>query len=151
MSDHPRIRVAAVITKGESVLLCEQRKHDRSYWLMPGGGVEAGETLLDALRRELQEETGLVDVLLAGPIAIVESIAPAGTEPRKHVVHILFHGDAAGLPLDQVASDDGSIHSHRLVARSELAGLDLRPPISRFLERWRPGDPFVHLGELWTR
>jgi hypothetical protein len=29
--------------------------------------------------------------------------------------------------------------------------LDLRPPIHRFLERWTPGDPFVHLGQLWAR
>jgi hypothetical protein len=35
--------------------------------------------------------------------------------------------------------------------RAELPSIDLRPPIHRFLERWRSGDPFVHLGELWVR
>jgi hypothetical protein len=50
-----------------------------------------------------------------------------------------------------VASADGAIHGHRLMHRGELGTVDLRPPIHRFLERWRPGDPFVHLGELWGR
>jgi len=31
-----------------------------------------------------------------------------------------------------------------------LAELDLHPPIRPFLERWRAGDPFEHLGALWT-
>ena len=151
MSEGPRIRVGAVITNGESVLVCKQRKHDRGYWLLPGGGVEPGESLRDALARELEEETGLVGLTMEGPIAIVESIAPAGTMPRKHIVHILFHAAGEGHRLERVASEDGSIHGHSLIPRGELGTIDLRPPIHRFLERWRPGDPFVHLGELWTR
>jgi len=39
----------------------------------------------------------------------------------------------------------------RLVPIADLASFDLRPPIHRFLERWTPGDPFVHLGQLWAR
>jgi ADP-ribose pyrophosphatase YjhB (NUDIX family) len=151
VSEGPRIRVGAVITSGETLLLCKQRKHDRGYWLMPGGGVEPGESLRDALARELEEETGLVGLTIEGPIAIVESIAPAGAMPRKHIVHILFHTAGEGHRLERVASDDGSIHGHSLIPRAELGTIDLRPPIHRFLERWRPGDPFVHLGELWTR
>lgn len=151
MSGAPRIRVAAVLRHGDSVLLCEQRKGDRSYWLLPGGGVEEGESLHVALARELAEECALEAVALEGPIAIVESIAPAGLLPRKHVVQIIFHGDVSGRSLESVTSEDGSVRGHRLVSMQELPSMDLRPPIHRFLERWRPGDPFVHLGELWSR
>jgi hypothetical protein len=43
------------------------------------------------------------------------------------------------------------VRGHRLVSADEMPSIDLRPPIHRFLERWQPGDPFVHLGELWVR
>ena len=71
--------------------------------------------------------------------------------PRKHVLHVVFYGDLSGRSLEEVTSADDAIEGHRLVERSELGTIDLRPPIHRFLERWRPGDPFVHLGELWAR
>jgi ADP-ribose pyrophosphatase YjhB (NUDIX family) len=151
VSGSPRIRVAALLRHGDSVLLCEQQKSGRAYWLLPGGGVEEGESLHVALARELTEECALEGVALEGPIAIAESIAPAGLRPRKHVVHIIFHGDVSGRSLETVASADGAVRGHRLVPLDELAQIDLRPPIHRFLERWQPGDPFVHLGELWAR
>jgi 8-oxo-dGTP diphosphatase len=147
----PRIRVAALIRRGDSVLLCNHAKLGRSYWLLPGGGVEEGESLHEALLRELDEECSLRSVTLEGPIAIAESISPADKWPRKHVVHLLFAG---AVPDDQfagIATDDAAIRGHRLVPLSELSNLDVRPPIHRFLERWTPGDPFVHLGQLWAR
>jgi 8-oxo-dGTP diphosphatase len=147
----PRIRVGALLRSGDSVLLLRQEKSGRSYWLLPGGGVEEGESLHVALARELSEECGLEGLTLEGPIAIVESIAPAGLRPRKHVVHVIFHADVSGRSLERVSSVDGAVHGHRLMDASDLATIDLRPPIHRFLERWRPGDPFVHLGELWAR
>ena len=88
---------------------------------------------------------------LEGPIAIVESISPAGMRPRKHVVHVIFHADSPAGTWRASRSADGAIHGHRLMHAGELGSVDLRPPIHRFLERWRPGDPFVHLGELWGR
>ena len=147
----PRIRVGALLRHGDAVLLLRQEKLGRSYWLLPGGGVEEGESLHVALARELAEECGLEGVTLEGPIAIVESIAPPSLRPRKHVVHVIFYADVSGRSLEDVASADGTIHGHRLMNPGELAAVDLRPPIHRFLERWRPGDPFVHLGELWVR
>jgi ADP-ribose pyrophosphatase YjhB (NUDIX family) len=147
----PRIRVGALLRHGDAVLLLRQEKLGRSYWLLPGGGVEEGESLHVALARELSEECGLEGVTLEGPIAIVESIAPPSLRPRKHVVHVIFYADVSGRSLEDVASADGTIHGHRLMNPGELAAVDLRPPIHRFLERWRPGDPFVHLGELWVR
>jgi 8-oxo-dGTP diphosphatase len=147
----PRIRVGALLRHGDGVLLLQQEKGGRSYWLLPGGGVEEGESLHVALARELAEECGLEGLALEGPIAIVESISPSGLRPRKHVVHVLFHADLSGRDLAGVTSVDGAIHGHRLMHAGELGTIDLRPPIHRFLERWRPGDPFVHLGELWGR
>lgn len=147
----PRIRVGTLLRHGDAVLLLRQEKLGRSYWLLPGGGVEEGESLHVALARELSEECGLEGVTLEGPIAIVESIAPPSLRPRKHVVHVIFYADVSGRSLEDVASADGTIHGHRLMTPGELAAVDLRPPIHRFLERWRPGDPFVHLGELWVR
>ena len=116
----PRIRVSALLTHGDSVLLCRQRKGDRAYWLLPGGGVEMGESLHVALARELMEETALDAVTLEGPIAIAESIAPARSVPRKHVVHILFYGDLSHRSLEELTSADDAVEAHRLVPRSEL-------------------------------
>ena len=40
------------------VLLCHRRDHD--LWNLPGGALEAGESPLDGLKREVKEETGLI-------------------------------------------------------------------------------------------
>jgi 8-oxo-dGTP diphosphatase len=151
VSTGPRIRVAGLLRRGDAVLLCNHRKGELSYWLLPGGGVEEGETMEEALRRELAEECGLSDVYVEGPIAVVESIGPPDIRPRKHVVHVIFYASVADDRYAAISSEDSTIRGHRLVEVSEVPALPIHPPIHRFLERWRPGDPFVHLGSLWAR
>jgi ADP-ribose pyrophosphatase YjhB (NUDIX family) len=58
--DHPIVSVGAVVLDGDRVLLIK-RAHEplKGAWSLPGGVVELGETLREALAREVLEETGL--------------------------------------------------------------------------------------------
>jgi len=147
----PRIRVSAFLRREGRVLLCRHEKRGQEYWLLPGGGVDYGETLAGALQRELGEELGITeDLPLEGPVAVVDSIAPARSLRAKHVVHIIFAGHLGGRSLEAVTSQDAAVRGHRLFGPEELPGLPLHPPIQRFLARWQPGDPTVYLGALWA-
>ncbi len=150
----PRIRVSAILRWRGRVLLLRHEKRGSEVWLLPGGGVQSGESLVRALRRELWEETGLFpagsEVPLEGPVALVDSIAPPTNAFRKHVLHVIFAADVSG-SLEDVASQDEAIRGHRAFRLAELDSITLHPPIQRFLQRWQPGDPAVYLGEMWVR
>jgi 8-oxo-dGTP diphosphatase len=151
MAGEPRIRVSAILRWHDRVLLCRHEKPGKEYWLLPGGGVNSGESLVTALHRELAEEIGIDDQIpVEGPVAIVDSIAPTRTFALKHVVHIIFAGDLGGRSLEAVTSRDAAVRGHNLFTVGELEGVVLHPPIQRFLSRWQPGDPAVYLGALWA-
>jgi 8-oxo-dGTP diphosphatase len=149
----PRIRVSAIMRWRGRILLLRHEKKVGEIWLLPGGGVRTGESLLRALQRELWEETGLFpagsEVPLEGPVALVDSIAPGSSLVRKHVVHVIFAADVSG-SLEDVTSQDTAVSNHRAFRLSELDTIALHPPIQRFLQRWQPGDPAVYLGQMWV-
>ena len=148
----PRLRVSALLRWHDRILLCRQEKPGKEYWLLPGGGVDGGESLTEALRRELREEIGIADELhFEGPIAVAESIAPNWTPDDRHVVHIVFAADLSHRSLEDVETQDAAVRGARLFSLDDLDEIVVHPPIKRFLQRWQPGDPAVYLGSLWAR
>lgn len=58
--------MGALIFEGDSILLVERAGEPlKGYWSLPGGLVETGESIEDAVRREIREETGLLVELLS--------------------------------------------------------------------------------------
>src|SRR3954465_398020 len=95
--ERPIVGVGAVILDGDSVLIV-RRAHEplKGEWSLPGGAVEVGETLREAIAREGLEETGLA---VAGG-AVVEVLDRIRRDPdgrvRFHYVLVDFVCRPAG-------------------------------------------------------
>jgi ADP-ribose pyrophosphatase YjhB (NUDIX family) len=56
----PLVGVGALIFDGPRILMAQRGKEPlKGWWSLPGGALETGELLADAVRREVREETGL--------------------------------------------------------------------------------------------
>lgn len=122
----PRVRVAALIVDDEDrVVVVRHRLGSSTYHLLPGGGVDYGETLEEALVREVSEETGL-QCEVGRPVVLNDTISPDGA---RHVVNITFL--ARMMPGQRIKDPvDERVEAVELVAVSALGQLDFRPPIA---------------------
>ena len=95
---------AAIIRNGKVLLVRRARKPALQLYTLPGGAVEAGETLLDAVVREAREETALAiePVALAGQREVIARDAQGRVE--RHFVILSFA--ARWLAGEPVLSDE---------------------------------------------
>lgn len=116
-----------VLIDGRVVLIRRGKEPLRGRWVIPGGTVELGETLHEAVVREMQEETGLL-VAPREVVLVFDRIQREGPSVEYHYVIIDYACEyvsgelKAGSDADEVA----------LVAPEELDRYDL-PPQARDL------------------
>ena len=151
MEKRPRIRAAVAVLNEGKLLLVQHTKGPKSYWLLPGGGLEWGEGLQEAAAREVLEETGL-QVTVHDLLLVSETLSPNG---QKHLVHLVFGGKLEGGTI-VIPNNEERITDVRWFDLDVVPSLTLHPPMQRALAKLDPknlerkhGDP-VFLGNLWV-
>ena len=119
----PEVCVGAIARRGDELLLVRRGADPgRGLWSVPGGRVEPGEALADAVVRELREETGL-DGTCGAFVGCVERIGAS-----YHFVILDFEVEVTG---DPIAGDDAD--EARWVAVSSLDDHALVDGLADFL------------------
>lgn len=127
-TDSPVVGVGAVIVEDGQILLVRRGSPPgKGLWAVPGGKVERGETLRQALAREVEEETGL--------LAEIGEVAWVGEHLSEdhHLVLIDFQAQVRGGELR--ASDDAT--EAAWVSLDSAADLPLTPTMYQLIEKLR--------------
>jgi len=120
-----------VIAEGRALLIRRGHPPLEGEWSIPGGTLEVGETLLDAVRRELAEETG-IEVRVGELIEAFERIFPDGEgQPKYHFVILDYLCEA----IRGTARAGSDVTDVAWAAESELQNFSLTPTATRVLNK----------------
>lgn len=117
------LTVLCLIHRGDKLLLQNRRKKDWDGWTLPGGHIEKGESIVDAVVREMQEETGLT----------IHSPKLCGIKqfPIENGRYLVFLFRTESFSGEVRSSDEGEM---RWISRSELSDFHTVPDFEELLQ-----------------
>jgi len=114
---HPRLTVDAVAVRGDRLLLVKRGKEPyEGRWALPGGFVDRGERLEEAVMRELEEETGATGRLLG----LVGAYSRPDRDPRGHTISVVY----------AISVDDGDVKGNDDAAEAAWHDMASHPPLA---------------------
>lgn len=113
---------AVVIWEGRVLLIRRGKEPLRGRWLVPGGTVELGETLEEAVVREIREETG-VEVVPRELLTVIDRIDRKDGRVLHHYVIVDYRCEYLGGE-PRAGSDAEAV---ALVSEADLLEYDLPP------------------------
>ncbi|WP_433511908.1 NUDIX domain-containing protein [Nonomuraea sp. CA-143628] len=130
-----KVRVTGVVIEDDQILLLDQDTDTGRSWSLPGGKVEPGEPIGDALVREMREETG-IDVEVGRLLYVCDHLPGGGS----HVVHLTFEATRVGGTVGTVTegADTTPIRGVRFVPLADLPTIGFS---ARFVELAQAGWP----------
>jgi 8-oxo-dGTP diphosphatase len=131
----PLIAVDCILCDAAGRVLLIRRRNPPPGWALPGGFVDAGESLEAAVAREILEETGL---RLTAARQFHAYSEPA-RDPRHPMVSIVFVGRAEGEP--RAGDDAGKVAFYAINELPDEIAFDHRTILADFASRRYPSSP----------
>lgn len=121
-----RVIVSAVIERDRDLLFGKKKVNVGPYpntWHLIGGGVDDGESLTDAIKREIKEEAG-IEVEISRSLGFDEDY-----EPNKHgeITHYIFLMFLAKYVSGEIKADD-DIEKLEWISKDKLSEIELNKP-----------------------
>ncbi|MCL2155584.1 MAG: NUDIX hydrolase [Leptospirales bacterium] len=139
-----RVRVAGILINNNEILLIAHKKDNDIYWLLPGGGVDYGESLSEALIREFIEELN-IEITVNDLALISDSIDPAGD---RHIINIFFLCEYS--KGEFMLGNDLRLYDFKFFKRDEIPNIKLFPPINNeLISIIDSGAKMKYIGKLW--
>ncbi|MFC1668917.1 NUDIX domain-containing protein [Spirochaetota bacterium] len=139
-----RVRVAGILINDDKLLLISHKKDGDVYWLLPGGGVNFGESLEEGLKREFLEELN-IHVQVHDVALINDSIAPSG---ERHIINICFNCSYTGG--EYTVGNEERLQKYDFFSRDDLESIKVYPPVNSHLVKAMDNEnENKYIGKIW--
>jgi len=126
---YPKITVGVLMVNENGKVFLATSYKWKGKWVIPGGHVEWGEKLEDAVKRETKEETG-IDVKNIQLLNVQESIFSKGFHEERHFIFLDYVCEA----YSEDVQLNSELQKYIWVYPKDALNLDIAPSVKNFIE-----------------